>query len=260
MATWSAAAAVRRRPTGTARGGALAIARHSLPREASCAAADAAGNPSRARTMDRHRSMVMWISRYPQRTLYRKILRRHPEVLAALRGEPRRMGHKRLRPSFETPRKIAAPQDDGGDWFADCARNALMARRRVRGVANRHSAAPFPMIREGLVQPEGDRHGGNGRPRGTGHRGFFAASRRGVRHADRGPRGAAEARKGRSGGQQRAGRRRVLADLHGPERDAAAAGDLSGQPSGARRDGDISGAHPPYAGSQPLPGDFYVRL
>src|SRR4051794_862368 len=27
--------------------------------------------------------------------------RRHPEVLAALRGEPRRMGHKRLRPSFE---------------------------------------------------------------------------------------------------------------------------------------------------------------
>jgi hypothetical protein len=28
-------------------------------------------------------------------------------------GEPRRMGHKRLRPSFETPRKRAAPQDDG---------------------------------------------------------------------------------------------------------------------------------------------------
>jgi hypothetical protein len=38
---------------------------------------------------------------------------RHPEVLAALRGEPRRMGHKRTRPSFETPRKRAAPQDDG---------------------------------------------------------------------------------------------------------------------------------------------------
>jgi hypothetical protein len=51
--------------------------------------------------------------------LYRKILRRHPEVLAALGGEPRRMGHKRLRPSFETPRKRAAPQDDGGDWFGD---------------------------------------------------------------------------------------------------------------------------------------------
>jgi hypothetical protein len=38
--------------------------------------------------------------------------RRHPEVLAVF-GEPRRMGHKRLRPSFETPRKRAAPQDDG---------------------------------------------------------------------------------------------------------------------------------------------------
>ena len=26
------------------------------------------------------------------------------------------MGHDRLRPSFETPRKRAAPQDDGGVW------------------------------------------------------------------------------------------------------------------------------------------------
>src|SRR4051812_10535318 len=34
---------------------------------------------------------------------------RHPEVLAVLHGEPRRMGHKRKRPSFETPRKRAAP-------------------------------------------------------------------------------------------------------------------------------------------------------
>jgi len=38
--------------------------------------------------------------------------RRHPEVLAVF-GEPRRMSHKRLWPSFETPRKRAAPQDDG---------------------------------------------------------------------------------------------------------------------------------------------------
>jgi hypothetical protein len=38
--------------------------------------------------------------------------RRHPEVLAVF-GEPRRIGHKRKRPSFETPRKRAAPQDDG---------------------------------------------------------------------------------------------------------------------------------------------------
>src|SRR4051812_35447600 len=33
-------------------------------------------------------------------------LRRHPEVLAAMWGEPRRMGHTRLQPSFETPRKM----------------------------------------------------------------------------------------------------------------------------------------------------------
>jgi hypothetical protein len=39
--------------------------------------------------------------------------RRHPEVLAVLHGEPRRMSHERPGPSFETPRKRAAPQDDG---------------------------------------------------------------------------------------------------------------------------------------------------
>jgi hypothetical protein len=33
------------------------------------------------------------------------------EVLAIF-GEPRRMGHMRPRPSFETPRKRAAAQDD----------------------------------------------------------------------------------------------------------------------------------------------------
>jgi hypothetical protein len=38
---------------------------------------------------------------------------RHPEVLAVLHGEPRRMGRKHPRPSFEMPRKRAAPQDDG---------------------------------------------------------------------------------------------------------------------------------------------------
>jgi hypothetical protein len=36
---------------------------------------------------------------------------RHPEVLA-LSGEPRRMEASAW-PSFETPRKSAAPQDDG---------------------------------------------------------------------------------------------------------------------------------------------------
>src|SRR4051794_38774348 len=38
-------------------------------------------------------------------TIYTR--RRHPEVLAVLHGEPRRMGHERLLPSFETPRKSA---------------------------------------------------------------------------------------------------------------------------------------------------------
>jgi len=62
----------------------------------------------------------------PMLSCYRGSLRaeccRHPrvtasplsrEVLAVLHGEPRRMGHKRPQPSFETPRKRAAPQDDG---------------------------------------------------------------------------------------------------------------------------------------------------
>jgi hypothetical protein len=39
-------------------------------------------------------------------------------VLAVPYGEPRRIGHKRLRPSFETPRKSAAPQDDDGVCIA----------------------------------------------------------------------------------------------------------------------------------------------
>jgi hypothetical protein len=34
-------------------------------------------------------------------------------ILRCERSEPRRIGHKRQRPSFETPRKCAAPQDDG---------------------------------------------------------------------------------------------------------------------------------------------------
>jgi hypothetical protein len=42
--------------------------------------------------------------------------RRHPEALAVF-GEPRRMSHKRSRPSFETSRKRAAPQDDGWNVF-----------------------------------------------------------------------------------------------------------------------------------------------
>jgi hypothetical protein len=33
--------------------------------------------------------------------------------LSPLGGEPRRIGHKRPGPSFETPRKRGAPRDDG---------------------------------------------------------------------------------------------------------------------------------------------------
>jgi hypothetical protein len=62
--------------------------------------------------------------------------RRHPEVLAALGGEPRRMGHKRLRPSFETPRKRAAPQDDGG------ARAAI----RLVGTAQERLCPPYDAV------------------------------------------------------------------------------------------------------------------
>jgi hypothetical protein len=78
-------------------------------------------------------------------------MRRHPEVLAALaaslEGWP-----QRPRPSFETPRKRAAPQDDGGrlsfrlyqaraDWrcgIAVLGQSAGLAgvRARRRGVAD----------------------------------------------------------------------------------------------------------------------------
>jgi hypothetical protein len=34
---------------------------------------------------------------------------------SGLLAASRRMGHKRLLPSFETPRKRAAPQDEAGD-------------------------------------------------------------------------------------------------------------------------------------------------
>src|SRR6202035_2960884 len=53
--------------------------------------------------------------------------RRHSEVLAVF-GEPRRMGHKRKRLSFETPRKRAAPQDDG--WMYGWKGLVFMTRTR----------------------------------------------------------------------------------------------------------------------------------
>jgi hypothetical protein len=42
-------------------------------------------------------------------TITSDLPRRRPEVLAVF-GEPRRMGNKRLLPSFETPRTHAAPE------------------------------------------------------------------------------------------------------------------------------------------------------
>jgi hypothetical protein len=48
----------------------------------------------------------MWVE------VFEPLYCRHPVVLAVF-GEPRRMGHERKRRSFETPRKRAAPQDDG---------------------------------------------------------------------------------------------------------------------------------------------------
>jgi hypothetical protein len=73
--------------------------------------------------------------------------RRHPEVLAASCGEPRRMGHKRKRPSFETPRKRAAPpattaqplrEDDGGVVlpFAMTTASRLTIRQRAAAFIN----------------------------------------------------------------------------------------------------------------------------
>jgi hypothetical protein len=43
---------------------------------------------------------------------------RHHEVLAVLHGKPRRMATGASGPSFETPRKRAAPQDDEEWWIA----------------------------------------------------------------------------------------------------------------------------------------------
>jgi hypothetical protein len=58
MATSSAFAAVRRRLTGVTRGGAFAIARHSLLREVSWAAAGPMSELSKARTTAKDRSMA----------------------------------------------------------------------------------------------------------------------------------------------------------------------------------------------------------
>jgi hypothetical protein len=63
-----------RRLTGVARGGALAIARHSL-REDSWAATDEISEPSKAKTTGKDRNMARPIQEMPGMTLYRRILR-----------------------------------------------------------------------------------------------------------------------------------------------------------------------------------------
>src|SRR3954466_10124087 len=68
------------------------------------------------------------------------LYRRHPEVLAASCGEPRRIDHERLGPSFETPRKRAAPQDDG----RDCCIRAHRDDQHFTRFCSRSTAALTP--------------------------------------------------------------------------------------------------------------------
>src|SRR3954453_23651473 len=49
-----------------------------------------------------------------RRSVWTRHTHRHPEELAAARRASKDRPQTRLRPSFETPRKRAAPQDDGG--------------------------------------------------------------------------------------------------------------------------------------------------
>jgi hypothetical protein len=47
------------------------------------------------------------------------------------------MGHKRLRPSFETPRERAAPQDDGGVCGGTCLQSLSRLRQYPIGVGTK---------------------------------------------------------------------------------------------------------------------------
>jgi hypothetical protein len=60
------------------------------------------------------------------------------------------MGHKRLRPSFETPRKSTAPQDDGGVCIAI---QGWWARHRVRIRATRSFAHPTQLAEISRTPP-----------------------------------------------------------------------------------------------------------
>ena len=68
---------------------------------------------SRCRRNKNCRRIEVCIRRSPSRSSYRTH-RRHPEVLAALAGSLEGSPQAHVRPSFEAPRKGAAPQDNGG--------------------------------------------------------------------------------------------------------------------------------------------------
>jgi hypothetical protein len=70
---------------------------------------------------------------------------------SGLLAASRRMDHKRLLPSFETPRKCAAPQDEGGGYAAGVTiRPSLQTlfrghrlHRQPRILDQRHVGQPF---------------------------------------------------------------------------------------------------------------------
>jgi hypothetical protein len=56
------------------------------------------------------------------------------------------MGHKRLRPSFETPRKRAAPQDDGGVCGRMVENGDVKSPRRGRDLVVEHAVIDLDVI------------------------------------------------------------------------------------------------------------------
>ncbi|MEA2888162.1 MAG: hypothetical protein QOD11_2522 [Bradyrhizobium sp.] len=64
------------------------------------------------------------------------------------------MGHKRKRPSFETPRKRAAPQDDGGVCarFKDGGHGARSAFAHPTGYFPRLPRGPYSALLTSLMR------------------------------------------------------------------------------------------------------------
>jgi hypothetical protein len=77
----------------------------------------------------------------------------------------RRMGHKRLLPSFETPRKRAAPQDEGGASAPDCLQ-ALKCQ--PLGVFDAGQIKPADEVRDLVAVTAGQNNDGvDGNPLGV---------------------------------------------------------------------------------------------